>query len=111
MKKGAHIWMVRLAAAADTDFQDIIRWTVIQFGARRYAQILSSAVSSLTGGPTIAGVKQRNEIVAGLHTLHVARRGRKARHFLMFRVVEEQSRCIEILRILHDAADLSRHAP
>jgi toxin ParE1/3/4 len=41
--------------------------------------------------------------------LHIARYGRKASHFVVFRVSEEQ--VLDILRILHDRMDLSRHIP
>jgi toxin ParE1/3/4 len=37
----------------------------------------------------------------------VAREGRRGRHFVLFRAGPEQT--IEVLRILHDAMDLSRH--
>ncbi len=39
-------WPVRLSASAETDFQEIVRWTARQFGpgqAASYAQILSAA--------------------------------------------------------------------
>jgi toxin ParE1/3/4 len=113
MKSGARAWMVRLTANAENDFEDILRWTASQFGerqARRYAGILSSAIGELAAGPVATGVKERNEIMTGLHTLHIARRGRNARHFVMFRVADEQSgQFIEVLRILHDGMDLARH--
>jgi toxin ParE1/3/4 len=41
--------------------------------------------------------------------LHVARRGRRGRHFLLYRAAEGQ--IIEIGRILHDQMDLQRHFP
>ncbi len=59
-----------------------------------------------------AGAKPRDDIAKGLLTLHVARRGRKGRHFVMFRVASERgSKVIEVLRLLHDAMDLPRHLP
>jgi toxin ParE1/3/4 len=41
--------------------------------------------------------------------MHVAWQGKKGRHFVMFRVAPE--RVIEVLRLLHDSMDLSRHWP
>lgn len=60
-------------------------------------------------GPKILGSKQRDEIEAGIKTLHVTRLGRKGRHFVIFRVTGE--RTIDVLRVLHDSADLPRHLP
>ena len=45
----------------------------------------------------------------GLRTLHVARHGRRRRHFLLYRIVK--GRTIEIGRILHDQMDLQLHVP
>ncbi|MEO8135407.1 MAG: type II toxin-antitoxin system RelE/ParE family toxin [Betaproteobacteria bacterium] len=115
MSAGDRPWPVRLAAAAETDFQDILRWTLEQFGeaqARLYAETLSAALESLAAGPKVIGARARNDIARGLFTLHVARHGRKGRHFILFRVGRDQDRqVIEILRLLHDAMDLPRHLP
>ena len=47
-----------------------------------------------------------------IRTLHVARDGRKGRHFVMFRVGSIDGRdVIDVLRLLHDSMDLERHLP
>ena len=51
-------WRVRLAAAAEADFHQILRWTAEHFGesqARAYADTLSAAIEALTEGPQVAG--------------------------------------------------------
>jgi toxin ParE1/3/4 len=99
---------VRLTATAEADFRDIIAWTLEEFGdrpARIYADVLSAALAALITGPTTAGAKERREIAKGLFTLHVARNGRKSRHFVLFRV-RANARQVEALRLLHDAMDL-----
>ena len=115
MTAGARRWTFRLTAAAEADFQEILRWRLAQFGeaqARVYAETLSAALKDLAAGPAIAGARERNGIAKGLSTLHVARKGRKGRHFVMFRIGHDQGReVIEVLRILHDAMDLQRHLP
>lgn len=115
MTAGTPPWPVRLTAAAEADFQDILRWTLEHFGepqARVYAETLSTAVEALADGPTVIGAKTRDDIARGLYTLHVARQGRKGRHFVLFRVGHDQEReVIEVLRLLHDAMDLPRHVP
>ncbi len=109
------IWTVRLSAAAEADFRQILRWTVDHFGsaqARIYAETLSTALKDLCAGPSIIGVKERPEIGSNIWTLHVARNGRKGRHFIMFRVgAAQDSKVIDVLRLLHDGMDLAKHMP
>ena len=115
MTAGARLWRVRLTAAAEADFQDILRWTLEQFGeaqARIYAETLTMALDALAAGPTVIDAKARNDIAKGLFTLHVARHGRKGRHFVIFRIGHDRDRkVIEVLRLLHDGMDLPRHLP
>jgi toxin ParE1/3/4 len=115
VRAGTRPWPVRLAAAAEADIQEILHWTVGQFGeaqARVYAETLSAALEALTAGPPLLGAKARDDIAKGLFTLHVARHGRKGRHFVIFRVGRDQGReVIDVLRVLHDAMDLPRHVP
>lgn len=104
-------WKVRLTAAAASDFENIIDWTVEHFDESQalvYAETLSLAIEALTEGPLVAGTKPRDEILKGLRSLHVARQGRKGRHFVMFRTAASGD-AIEILRLLHDSMDLPRH--
>jgi toxin ParE1/3/4 len=102
-------WTVRLSDTAESDFDDILRWTMRRFGAIQaasYGELLGTALARLERGPMIAGGRQRDEIGAGLRTLHVGRRGR---HIILFRIGGEPDRTIDVLRILHDAMDLARH--
>jgi toxin ParE1/3/4 len=106
-------WTVRIAAAAQADFRDILTWTTERFSekqARTYATTLSAAISALTGGPKIAGVRTRGDIAKGVHTLHVARNGHNGRHFIVFRTTGvPEGNVLEVLRILHDAMSLPQH--
>ena len=107
-------WTVRLTAAAEQDFQAIIAWTIEHFGedqALAYAETLALALEALTEGPSIIDARRRDEILKGLCSLHVARNGRKGRHFIMFRVSTKSGEHIEVLRLLHDSMDLPRHFP
>jgi toxin ParE1/3/4 len=115
MTVDAHPWTVRLTKTAEFDYQSIIVWTLREFGdlqARIYADTLSAALVALTAGPTTVGAKERSEVGKGVFTLHVARGGHKGRHFVLFRVGQgKHKRHIEVLRLLHDAMDLTRHVP
>lgn len=109
------VWTVRLSAAAEADYVQILRWTASNFGtvrAQSYAETLSTALKALNAGPAIVGVKRRPEIGNNIHTLHVARNRRKGRHIVMFRVAGGQGAdLIDVLRLLPDSMDLQRHLP
>ena len=103
-------WHIRLADQAEQDLLDIIRWTNENFGVRKaeqYAETIALAIEALHDGPETLGAKARDEIGARIHTLHVARQGRKGRHFVVFSVSEGQ--IINVLRVLHDSMDLAVH--
>lgn len=105
-------WRVRLGAAAELDFANIVKWTTETFGARQsrvYRKILVQAIGELAEGPEVAGSRARDEIMPGLRTIHVARHGRRGSHFLMYRVAPNTT--IEVIRILHERMDLQRHIP
>jgi toxin ParE1/3/4 len=105
-------WRVRLGAAAELDFANILKWTAENFGARQsrvYRDTLVQAIREIGDGPDIDGSKARDEIMPGLRSVHVARHGRRGRHFLLYRVAPEV--IVEIVRILHDRMDLQRHLP
>ena len=81
-------WRIRLTAAAERDFRNILSWTSEHFGGRQarvYADTLTGAIEALTEGPDVAGSRKRSDIGKGLHVLHVARGGRKDRHFVLYR--------------------------
>ncbi len=103
-------WTIRLARQADQDIADILTWTKKYFSFQQadvYAETLILALEALTEGPDVIGAKSREDILPGTRVLHVARQGRRGRHFIVFRSKEEH--CIDVLRILHDSIDLARH--
>ena len=88
---------IRLAAAAETDFRDMLRWTVEHFGERQahvYAETLTEAIEALAEGPDLAGSRERNDIGDGLPVLHIAPGGRKGRCFVPTpKPIHPQSTC------------------
>jgi len=104
------LWTVRLASKAEQDFLEIVQWSATNFGQQQavaYAETLSLAISALADGPEVLDAKRRDEIGNGILTLHVARQGRKGRHFVVFRIGGAST--IDVLRLLHDSMDLVRH--
>ena len=79
-------WRVRLGAEAELDFANILKWTTENFGARQsrlYRDACSGDRRAYADGSDVAGSKARDEIMRGLRILHVARHGRRGRHFLI----------------------------
>jgi toxin ParE1/3/4 len=107
-------WTVQLSDVAKSDLRRVVDWTADHFGdgqARGYARAFVELLKELATGPDISGCRRRDDIATGLFTVHIARRRRKGRHLLMFRISDGERRHIEVLRILHDAMELRRHLP
>lgn len=106
-------WRIRLSGPAQSDIRDIYRWTIGRFGvaqADAYLSVINAALDELRSGPETLGTRARPEIAPGVYTYHIARHGRRGRHFLLFRVHASERRVI-VGRVLHDAMDLARHTP
>ena len=104
------VWRVRLADQAELDLFGITVWTLENFGdqqAQKYAETVSLAIEALEVGPEIVGAIAREDMGQGVRILHVARQGKKGRHFVVFRISPEQT--IDVLRLLYDNMDLTRH--
>lgn len=105
------VWTVRLGRQAEQDYIEILQWTTKTFGegqASTYAETIARAIEALEDGPDVLGARAREDIQPGIRTLHVARRARAGRHFVVFRVAGSN---IDVLRLLHDSMDLPRHLP
>jgi toxin ParE1/3/4 len=103
-----------MSAAADRDFDGILDWTAEHFGearARFYEETITEALTSLRRGPSIRGARSRGEPGEEILLLRVSRGKRRTRHIIFFRVADSSSHELEVLRILHDAMDFSRHLP
>ena len=105
-------WKVRLSEAAEKDFNEIFVWTVEHFGidqAHVYRAVILDALRSLQDGPTVIGAKNLSGIPPELKVLHVARKGKRGRHFIVFDDAMDGQ--IQVLRILHDSMDIQSHVP
>jgi toxin ParE1/3/4 len=105
-------WRVRLSEAAQRDLVAILDWTAEHFGRRQasvYRRTLVAALTALSDDPYLSDSRPRDEIQPGLRSLHVARRRRRGRHFVLYRAVQVGT--IEIVRILHASMDVGGHVP
>lgn len=110
----SQVWRVRLSNQAEQDLLEIAQRTTENFGARQaeqYVETMLLALDSLSDGPLVIGSKARDELGLGIRTLHMARQGRKGRHFVVFRQAAGNDPILDILRFLHDSMDLARHLP
>jgi toxin ParE1/3/4 len=102
---------VLLAAAAQTDLDTIAAWTGVNFGpsqAENYIEGILDTIDELTAPTSPPRSAAREEIAKGLRTLHMRKRGRRGRHFLLY---SETPREVRLHRVLHDSMELSRHLP
>lgn len=117
-KPAAVVYKISIADAARTDLDDILDWTTHAFGAagrKRYEALMQAALNDLLCDPGRIGVRQRNDIGTGICAYHLSSSRKRAknaiqvgkpRHLVFFRV---QGNAIQILRLLHDSTDFSRH--
>lgn len=73
----------------------------------RLRNYLASGATRLACWPGFPGVKKRDDLGPGIRLLHVARKGRKGSHFIVFRASGEHT--IDVLRMLYDGMDLPGH--
>ena len=108
----------RLARPAQIDLAQILATSAERWGAegqQRYAAVLAAAMRQVANEPQGPLTKKRPELRSGMRSFHVryARRAaatakvRRPVHVLYYRVA--QRGVIEIVRVLHEKMDPSRH--
>jgi toxin ParE1/3/4 len=103
---------LRFSARALEDIEDVLAYTVAHFGEKKcqeYKELIRLALEDIETSPDRQPAKRRPEVHPDARTFHIGRRGRRARHFFLFRVTSDQ--VIDIGRLLHDSMDLQRHLP
>jgi toxin ParE1/3/4 len=108
----------RLSRPAQIDLASILATSAERWGTdgrQVYAAVLADAMRHVADEPRGALTKKRTELRSGIRSFHVryARRSaatakvRRAVHVLYYRVVQEG--VIEVVRVLHEKMDPSRH--
>lgn len=105
---------------ARRDIADILKRSLREFGpaaALRYRALIRQALLDIKADDERPGSIERAELmVEGARTYHISLsrtgapgvRVKEPRHFLLYR---RRNESIEVARILHDSADLTRHLP
>ncbi len=108
-----------VAPAATADILSILIWSQDTFGAAvrtGYEELLIAAIDDIAADPSRPGVREYPELGDGICSWHIALSRHhvgtdahpitKPRHLLFFR---ESGNEVQILRVLHEAMDLTRH--
>jgi toxin ParE1/3/4 len=102
-------WSIQQTDQVEVDLISIYLWTADKFGSHQadeYIDTVSSAIEALVIGPDLLGSKARDDIGPGIRLLHVQRKGKKGRHFVMFKAMDD--RTILVIRLLHDSTNLTK---
>jgi toxin ParE1/3/4 len=108
----------RLARPAQVDLANILATSAERWGAegrQRYAAVLAAAMRQVADQPGGPLTKKRPELRSGIRSFHVRYTRRSAEdatvrgpvHVLYYRVAQEG--VIEIVRVLHERMEPSRH--
>ncbi len=98
-----------VSASARRDIAGALQHSVRRWGPaqrRQYRALIENTLGDLLEHPEHPTSRPRDDIRPGIRIFHIARRGRPARHFIVYRIASDGD--IHVLRLLHDAMDLSR---
>jgi toxin ParE1/3/4 len=101
---------IHVSNQARRDIAEALAWTRDRFGEDKeeeYWDLILAAFADLARDPEKA--RRRPELHPQARTFHIARRGKRARHFLLLSIAEPDT--VEIARLLHDSMDLASHLP
>jgi len=105
-------WELRVSRLAENDIEHVLAWTWAHFGEQQYIEyreLIRAALIEIAQEPHNIRAKRRPEIHPEACTMHVARPGKPARHFVLYRCSHND--VVEIDRLLHDSMDIERHLP
>lgn len=108
----------RLARPAQIDLANILAISAERWGTegrQRYAAVLADAMRQVADEPDGPLAKKRTELRSGIHSFHIrhargasdAGKVRRPVHVFYYRVARDG--VIEIVRVLHEKMDPSRH--
>lgn len=111
-----------LGEDSEADIDYILEWSVFRFGAAvrdGYQALMRAMFASIARDPKLPGSHDPSDLGHRLRTLHLrvcrdevspaVRRIANPRHFVAYRQAGE---VIQVVRLLHDAMDIStRHIP
>jgi toxin ParE1/3/4 len=90
-----------LSASARRDIADTLRQSNLRWGSEpreKYRSLIEDSLAELLQHPQPPASCARDEIRPGIRTLHIGRRGRLARHFVVYRTRPDGD--IQVIRLL-----------
>jgi len=105
-------WSGRISVSARHDLAQALNWTLENFGSRqhkKYLSLIKQSLQDIGNDPDGLKSKARPKLYPDARTLHIARKGKMARHFFVYRITADGN--IEVARFLHDAMELVQHLP
>ncbi|WP_157014771.1 type II toxin-antitoxin system RelE/ParE family toxin [Mesorhizobium xinjiangense] len=107
---------LRLTRQADADIENILRETLLSFGAgqvRAYASLIGRGLDMIAEDPMRPSSRERPDIAAGIRSFHLglaAGRSAAAAHHLYYKTMTdgEAGQDIVVLRILHERMEPKR---
>jgi len=103
---------LRFSNRAIQDIEQVLAYTLTQFGDSKYEEykeLIRKALTDIAADPNRRPARRRPELHRDAWTFHIARRGKRARHFFLYRVMGEEF--IDVGRLLHDSMDLEGNLP
>ena len=103
-------FQLRISNQAQSDIEEVLAWTLREFGELKYdeyCQLIREALIKLSENPEVA--RHRPELNQAARTLHISSHSRRARHFFLLRVTDND--IVEAARLLYDGMDLAAHLP
>ena len=108
----------RIAQPAQSDLANLLATSAERWGSdgrRRYALLLAAAIRTVAANPEHPLTQPRNDLAPGLRSFHLRHarvnapqaKVKKPVHVLYYRAI--QSGVIEIVRVLHERMEPSRH--
>ena len=102
----------RFSRRASRQIAEVLRWTRNQFGDHQrdaYAKLIELAVAEISKDPESPRSRRRVELHDAARIMPIARIGKPAHHFLVYRI--ESNGRVEIGCFLHERMNLQRHLP
>lgn len=103
------MYVVELSPLSELQILEALVFTLEKFGPKqqaRYEVLIEQAIDTLRDKPHEG--RERPEIAPGAWTLHIKRRGRRARHLFLYRI-HEGSRLVQVVAFIHDGSDIPSH--
>lgn len=103
---------LRFSKRAARDIEAVLAHTLQEFGQQQYEvykELIRLAMVDIAADPNRPSARRHPDLRPDCRLFHIARPGRNARHFFLYRLIGD--RLVLVGGLLHDSMDLRRHLP